>query len=105
MVLTGQLVVMDDEAENKAVSEMLWKLTQRTFWLGISDREEEGTWRERGGTVPDFGGWHEGQPDDYGDGQDCATGNWRKKGKWDDLDCGARTGFVCEFDTELVPPE
>ncbi|MEC9072963.1 MAG: acyltransferase family protein, partial [Myxococcota bacterium] len=42
--LGGGLVVLDSEAKNTEVSDLLWALLERPFYIGLSDRENEGRW-------------------------------------------------------------
>ncbi|XP_018613168.1 collectin-12-like isoform X1 [Scleropages formosus] len=70
------------------------------FWLGLTDREEEDTWRWVDGTLPVFTRWKPGQPDNWKSrdpqGEDCA--GMVHQGYWNDFFCHDRLGFICERD-------
>ena len=45
-------------------------------WLGASDAEQEGrwVWLANGAALEDtYSNWAEGEPNDYGDGEECAS--------------------------------
>jgi len=57
------------------------------FWLGITDRNLEGSWvlESNGESVP-FTDWKTGEPNDAGsEGEDCA--HWDSDMKWNDRHC------------------
>jgi hypothetical protein len=56
------------------------------FWLGIHDKNEEGTFVYVSDDSPiELNNWNNAEPNDYGNGEDCVAvyGN----GKWNDLPC------------------
>ncbi|KAM9611033.1 uncharacterized protein ACIBXB_022489 [Morphnus guianensis] len=65
----------------------------RGYWLGLSDREQEGGWRWLDGTPPAFSSWGRGEPNG-GRGQNCAA--LLPHGRWDDLPCERALPWVCE---------
>jgi len=102
--LGGGLVVLDTEAKNMEVSELVWTLLDRPFYIGLSDRDDEGQWQWLSGDNVTYGGWMSGEPNDWGGWEDCAQSNWSHAGKWNDIGCESRQGFVCEL-TVPGPPE
>ena len=95
----GRLVVFEDHAENLAVGERIRAWGDGAFWIGLSDRAVEGEWRwidDQPLAYEDA--WAEGEPNDYGSGEDCIHSNWRSTpGLWNDAGCGGRQPYVCEF--------
>jgi hypothetical protein len=88
--------VFETEAEQRRVSRLASRLTGVAFWVAVTDTEVEGEWRWPDGTLLSYEPWHEGEPNDSGGQEDCAALNWRGAVKWNDIDCEARFGFVCE---------
>ena len=53
--------------------------------------------------------WHSGQPDNYGNGQDCGTIGHASTVQWDDASCTTEHIFVCEIEAgkgmSVKPPK
>ena len=86
----SHLVEINSEEENTAI---LAEIGQQgfhsrniEFWLGITDRHSEGNWvlESTGESLP-FSKWETFQPDDGGEGEDCA--HLGSTGKWNDRFC------------------
>ncbi|XP_068778898.1 C-type lectin domain family 17, member A-like isoform X6 [Struthio camelus] len=68
----------------------------RGYWLGLSDREKEGSWRWQDGTPLGLSFWSSGEPNG-GRGENCAT--LLPDGRWNDLACERPDYWVCERPT------
>lgn len=73
-----------------------------TSWIGATDEEngavagnEEGTFLWRDGSALAFTSWNGGEPNNAGNGEDCAT-TTNGGGIWNDLACSTAQPFVCE---------
>ena len=55
------------------------------WWIGLHDRNTEGTFEWVDGSTVSYTNWNSGQPDDYW-GEDCA--HLYTTGYWNDMDCG-----------------
>ncbi|KAI1887285.1 hypothetical protein AGOR_G00188670 [Albula goreensis] len=64
-----------------------------SVWIGLTDRENEGTWKWVDGTTLTTGYWRSGEPNNAGSGEDCAA--MHPEG-WNDLPCSDTTCWVCE---------
>lgn len=95
--LGGRLVVLETEAENAAVSAVAARWLEGSFWIGLSDQEDEGTWRWVDGSTLTYSPWGNGEPNNAGAGEDCVHSNWGAQGRWNDLPCRRRQPYVCEF--------
>ncbi|KAK0150627.1 CD209 antigen-like protein E [Merluccius polli] len=86
----ADLVVINSREEQEFVSRLAG---YHWFWIGLSDRDTEGTWKWVDGTNMTSSFWRRGQPDDYG-GQDCVVtllgDNWR------DVSCADQYHWMCE---------
>ncbi|XP_042371614.1 CD209 antigen-like protein E [Plectropomus leopardus] len=91
----ADLVVIDSPAEQTFVV----GLTRTNAWIGLSDRDVEGTWKWIDGTPLTFTRWGETQPDNgggdpqYGE-EDCA--HIRPDTYWNDLSCETSMQWICE---------
>ncbi|KAK9538102.1 hypothetical protein VZT92_005658 [Zoarces viviparus] len=69
-------------------------------WIGLSDRDEEGTWRWVDGTPLTEAYWH-APPDNGGDDpplgeEDCVEMINDRGRKWNDLRCHISLQWICE---------
>jgi len=96
--LGGRLVVLETEEENVAVAALMRLWHGGDFWIGLSDRSEEGDWRWLDGSAVEYeGAWADGEPNNYGNGEDCAESNWGGDARWNDAPCSGEQPYVCEF--------
>ncbi len=91
----ADLAIYASEAEQLRVARLASRLTPMPFWVAVTDAEVEGEWRWPDGTQLSYEPWHEGEPNDWGGEEDCATMNWFGAVKWNDIGCEERFGFVC----------
>ncbi|XP_027034627.1 asialoglycoprotein receptor 2-like isoform X2 [Tachysurus fulvidraco] len=64
-------------------------------WIGLSDREEEGTWKWVDGTLLTNGHWGYSQPDNK-ENEDCAEIGLPERHNWNDRPCFEKQGWICE---------
>jgi len=84
-------------------------------WVGLSDRWIEGHWKFKDGRGCGQSGshhwlfgyncdklpqWAPGEPNDHGNGEDCAEISTGMGNKLNDVDCDRRYWFVCEYSGE-----
>lgn len=98
----GRLVILEDEEENASVSEAVGELSNQSYWIAATDRVDEGVFLWVDGSTIAYDAWAGGEPNNSGGSEDCAQGNFRRPGLWNDGRCSSRHEFVCEFDRE--PP-
>lgn len=92
----GRLAILETLEENTLTSSLAIGFTNRSFWVGASDRITEGEWLWTDGSTIAYDPWHAGEPNDAGGGEDCAHHNWRNR-QWNDARCGRRDPYFCEF--------
>ncbi|XP_077864583.1 uncharacterized protein LOC100369221 [Saccoglossus kowalevskii] len=86
----------------------------RGYWIGLNDLSTEGTFEWLNGDVFGWTAWAKGEPNNKvqqsGEGQDCVQ-VWKKRAyKWDDNNCNAKRGYICQtpipgcfVSTEVAP--
>jgi hypothetical protein len=95
--LGADLIVLESEEEQ----DFLLGAGVSSAWLGLTDIEAEGSWAwVTGGSS--FSAWNKGEPNDAGDGEDCAV---MESGLWNDLPCGEVRGFVCAQSPDRIPTD
>lgn len=93
--LGGELASITNEAEHTAYLRATLGLHWTSWWLGLSDQAEEGTFVWSDGEPATFTRWSSGEPNDAGGREDCAQlVPW--SGRWNDIDCARRLPFVCQ---------
>ncbi|KAL7385481.1 hypothetical protein ABVT39_022403 [Epinephelus coioides] len=90
----ADLVVIDSPAEQEFLNEFT-----QTAWIGLTDRDEEGTWKWIDGTPLTLSNWRKNQPDNGGGDpqwgeEDCA--HIRPDSEWNDLSCETSLRWICE---------
>lgn len=91
----GGLVALHSEQEQAALIQVASDQgLPRDYWIGLSDRDDEGDFQWEDGSDVDYLNWGGGEPNDF-DEEDCAqlTGS----GAWNDLDCGASLAYICRL--------
>lgn len=76
----------------------------REAWIGLTDKEEEGSFQWADGTSPGYTNWAEEQPNDEDGEQDCAEiangvfwpGGEPQIGVWNDFQCSMELMYICE---------
>ena len=92
------MLVKIDSAEENDFIEREYLTGSVVYWIGLSDSENEGTWKWIDRTeLTGFKNWKSGQPDDFAN-QDCGTirHDCFFDAEWDDDWCSLTKGFICE---------
>ncbi|XP_058863137.1 C-type lectin domain family 4 member F-like isoform X3 [Acipenser ruthenus] len=86
----SDLAVINSDEELKYLQD---KGPAKELWLGLSDSDNEGTWKWLGGRVVEKRLWHKGEPNNYQDNEDCGL---LSNGLLNDLMCEAKVHWICE---------
>ncbi|XP_033992131.1 CD209 antigen-like protein C [Trematomus bernacchii] len=88
----AHLVIVDSEEEQEFISSKI----KGDTWIGLSDREEEGTWKWVDGSPLNLTFWVKGEPSNGGVGEeDCAVIKPDTK-RWNDQPCKEHIYCICE---------
>lgn len=88
----GQLASPRNERENAALKNLASKLGKHAF-LGMTDRESEGTFKHLNGNQMQYSQWAKGEPN--GAEEDCIE--LYLDGQWNDVTCNLNRLIICEF--------
>ena len=88
----GYLVIINDEYENKLLSEFL---EVRSAYIGLSDHVEEGEFKWVDGSGVTYSNWYPGQPNDYRGKQDYVE--LLNDGYWNDQYSYKKLEFIVEL--------
>lgn len=85
--------------DSKRLSRELYRaangVARLAWWIGYSDREEEGRFRWREGDDGGFAFWDAKQPNDKSCNEDCVALREGRKGRWHDTSCHHHRPFIC----------
>ena len=91
------LVSLHSTAERDEVKALL---PGEWFWIGLQDRDTEGTWVWTDGSDNDWTQWNGGEPNNWGSGEDCV--HYGHGTQMNDIGCSHAQKFICR-DPATVP--
>jgi len=86
----------NSNTESDALFVLLHKKRVARWWLGASDRKQEGAWEWSYGAPMTYKHWRKSQPNDVHCGQDCLATEDFGHGEWADAHCEQHLPFVCQ---------
>lgn len=90
------LVTVNSGDENDWLHETAALLSSREWWSGLNDRDDEGTFTWVSGEPATYTNWNDGEPNDFGRGEDCVPLLNADDREWNDIDCDDDLRFICE---------
>ncbi|KAG7455092.1 hypothetical protein MATL_G00252710 [Megalops atlanticus] len=102
--LGGNLASVHSEEEHQFLRELYKRNdpTESPFWVGLTDRQKEGTWLWSDGSEVDFTRWNSHEPNNNLLGEDCVHTNWPLQKGWNDFTCNFGFAFICALRTNAV---
>ncbi|NXT10999.1 MRC1 protein, partial [Prunella fulvescens] len=98
----GYLATVRDRYEQAFLTSITGFKPEKYFWIGLSDVEEQGTFKWASGDPVTFTHWNVGMPGEESGCVAMATG--RSAGLWDILNCEETNTFLCKQLVEGVTP-
>ncbi|XP_077991767.1 perlucin-like isoform X2 [Glandiceps talaboti] len=92
--MDSQLVIIKDAELDLFLREFGSRTS--SVWIGITDREVEGTFRWSDNTPLTYSNWSPPQPDNSKGIEDYGQLNREYGGQWNDKSCESKQGFVCQ---------
>ena len=89
------LARIDSDEEARIVHDAAIEEVADDWWIGLSDRDNEGTFEWADEEPVDYTNWSDGEPDLYRCGEDCGAFKERDHLHWRDLHCATRLPFIC----------
>ncbi|KAL4617320.1 macrophage mannose receptor 1-like [Arapaima gigas] len=83
------------------IHERTWLQTQlanNIYWIGLNDivSEDQWEWSDGSAYYPYLSYWKSGQPDSWGDNEDCVQVLGANDGQWNDASCTIRHRYICK---------
>ncbi|XP_045206881.2 CD209 antigen-like [Mercenaria mercenaria] len=101
-ILGGQLLELEDATESNFISSQV-NISGKTYWIGLSDVNEEGTWVWMTSmTKLSVTNWSPGEPtatNGNHDIENCVV-IYNKNGMWNDASCAHMNFYICETSDE-----
>ena len=91
----SELAIINDLTENQWLHADATALRGQSYWIGLTDRAQEGSFVWFNNQPPTYTNWNPGEPNDAGGGEDCAH-IWSTTPRWNDIPCGQTMGVLCE---------
>ncbi|CAL1543038.1 unnamed protein product [Lymnaea stagnalis] len=98
----GDLASITSVQEQFYLSARLMSFTANFFWIGANDRATENGFQWSDSSPFSFLNWNTGQPNNAQD-SDCVA-LMKQTGRWDDLPCTARYGYICKKKGRVTSP-
>jgi len=90
---TGYLITVNNAEVNSWVVGKTDKM-----WIGLNDKNSEGTHVWESGKTSEYTNWHTAAGPDDGGNEDCVEANLNDGGlKWNDIECTKTRTFACEI--------
>ncbi|XP_041109781.1 mannose-binding protein-like [Polyodon spathula] len=89
----GQIATPKSQSENDAIIEIV-KATNFAY-IGMNDRETEGTFVDLNNQPLEFTKWKIGEPNNSGNSEDCTV--IIPDGTWNDISCDRKFIIICQF--------
>ena len=100
--LGGNLVTINDAAEDSWLRENFGQ--DEGFWMGLSDKDQEGEFKWASGEAVDYTNWAAGEPNDYNGNQDYGRTNFGSYRQWDDEHDTTELRGIIEIDVNAPEP-
>ncbi|MGN1377481.1 MAG: C-type lectin domain-containing protein, partial [Dorea sp.] len=100
----GHLATISSQAENDFVYAYITQMDCWSAYFGLSDADEEETWKWCNGERVSYTNWHGNEPNGENPNEDYGQFYYKyKDGTWNDGDFGRQTvnditAFICEWD-------
>ncbi|XP_033107417.1 macrophage mannose receptor 1-like isoform X2 [Anneissia japonica] len=96
----GDLAVVKTADVNTFLTGLI-KNTGSSHWIGLHDTSNEGdfVWIDSTPLDPNTAQWNNGEPNNYGSGEDCTE--MSTNGKWNDLFCTYTRRYICERSADI----
>ena len=99
----GHLASIRNQSEQQQLVSASLGLWWSSWWIGLDDIEEEGTFVWQDGTPTDYTAWADNEPNDS-NGEDCGhIAEWAG-GLWNDIPCTNEMPYLCRYEQEAPPP-
>ena len=98
--MNSNLTSIHSAAESDFILGQVRSADTNEFWIGFTNRANEGSFEWVDGSDVTYTNWIEGQPDDFGSNQDCGMALLTRGSRWDDANCrsSSTSGYICRKD-------
>ncbi|XP_046378823.2 macrophage mannose receptor 1-like [Haliotis rufescens] len=91
----GRLASIEASEESYFITGRIRGKLSADYWIGANDLGTEGGWRWADNKPFGYLNWNAGEPNNYGNNEDCAA-VLSSTGRWHDTVCTERRGYICK---------
>ena len=92
------------EANSDYITQLLQNSSFSHAWVGMFRLDNKGSWAWTDGSPVDYFNWKNGEPNNRGSGERCASVSRGDRGKWNDDTCSEKSGFICQIHLDWSVP-
>ena len=93
----GELTSIASSEEQKFIAIQTRTLSSFRFWIGLSDRFQEGAFEWSDNSTVKYTRWAWGEPNNHAKVEDCVEFVWNKPA-WQTNECNSNMGYICKKD-------
>ena len=95
-LLGMKIAVPKNDFDNGILEQMADVNGWNEAWIGVNDIAVEGEWMDQIGNQQRYQNWADGEPNNAGNDENCASLRVDLNGTWNDANCGSSYGVICE---------
>ena len=90
--------ILAEPTDSSAQSALESLMGNKQWWIGATDTQSEGDFVWMSGAPWSYTHWGDGEPNDYGNGEDCVGLKGSSSGSWNDYPCDGYSAWpFCQW--------
>ena len=93
----AQLTYIKGPLEQAALVAVIPGIFNTHVWIGLNDLDKEDQFVWADGSLPSFEAWYGGEPNNWGNNEDCTEMRKDFGYLWNDRNCNNQLRFICRY--------